>query len=177
MPKCPELWPHAGTWNRSDVFDTLNLHSSYLFLQLKSCQLWCWQFTFFLEKRRIAVYNMHVFLHLFISTKNFVVFLLGFVLRSDPEWLWKRDPDPRKIRGTPPNYRHQDQSNRVQFLHLHKTQWKKPCCGSSIFCQCGSGPGSGSRSRVLMTKNGNEFAAEKKFWSKTAIYLSLGLHP
>ncbi len=51
--------------------------------------------------------------------------------------------------------------------------------GSRIFSNCGSGSGSGSRSRVLMTKNWKTFTAEKKFlffWSKLAIYFSLGLH-
>jgi hypothetical protein len=40
--------------------------------------------------------------------------------------------------------------------------------------QCGSG----SRSRVLMTKNRKKFTTEKKlyFWIKITIYLSLGLH-
>jgi hypothetical protein len=46
--------------------------------------------------------------------------------------------------------------------------------------QFGSGYGSGSGSRALMTKNWKKITAEKKnqifFWSKTAIYLSLGLH-
>jgi hypothetical protein len=49
--------------------------------------------------------------------------------------------------------------------------------GSSIFCQFGSCSRSKSRSRVLMTKNWKKFTAEKKsFWSKIAIYLTLGLH-
>jgi hypothetical protein len=39
------------------------------------------------------------------------------------------------------------------------------CCGSSIFCQCGSGSraGSGSRSKVLMTKHWKKITAEIKF--------------
>jgi hypothetical protein len=43
--------------------------------------------------------------------------------------------------------------------------------------QCGSGYG--SRSKVLMTKIWKKFTVEIKFiffWSKIAIYLSLGLH-
>ncbi len=45
--------------------------------------------------------------------------------------------------------------------------------GSSILGECGSG----SRSRVLMTKNWKKLTAEKTifFWSKIAICLSLGL--
>ncbi len=39
--------------------------------------------------------------------------------------------------------------------------WFQCRSGSSIFCQCGSG--SGSRSKVLMTKNWKKFRAEIKF--------------
>jgi hypothetical protein len=58
--------------------------------------------------------------------------------------------------------------------------WFQCGSGSSVVDQCGSGYGSGSRSRVLMNqKLEKKFTAEKKnifFRSKVAIYLSLGLH-
>ncbi len=49
--------------------------------------------------------------------------------------------------------------------------------GSSILCQGGSGFESGSRSRVLMTKDWKQFTAEKKYYffdKKIAIYLHAG---
>ena len=55
--------------------------------------------------------------------------------------------------------------------------WFQCGSGSSILGQCGSG--SGSRSRLLMTKICKIFQLEKKFkffWSKIALFLSLGLH-
>jgi hypothetical protein len=75
----------------------------------------------------------------------------------------------------------------VEVLSFRFSHSRIQCCGSALvsmriwirvrhfLCQCGSG--SGSRSKVLMTKNWKKFTAKIKFLLiKNALYLSLGLH-
>ncbi len=61
-------------------------------------------------------------------------------------------------------HRHQEPASRLPFSRYNRFYVNKAVfwirIETSIFCQCRSGYGSGSRSRVLMAKNWKKFTAE-----------------